>query len=68
MPIELRNIKGGGLHYVAYREFKIVISSQQRLSFSEQVLSTTLPTTSAWLRDQEILPTRATTTTSTTKE
>lgn len=68
MPIELRNIKGGGLHYVAYKEFKIAISSQPRLSFSEQVLSTILPTTSAWSRDQEILPTRAITTISTTKE
>jgi len=68
MPIELRNIKGGGLHYVAYKEFKIVISSQQRQSFSEQVWSTTLPTTSAWLREQEILLIRAITTTSTTKE
>jgi hypothetical protein len=47
MPIELRNIKGGGLHYVAYKEFKTAISSQPRRSFSEQVLSTTLPTTSA---------------------
>jgi hypothetical protein len=68
MPIELRNIKGGGLHYVAYKEFKTAISSQLRRSFSEQVLSTTLPTTSAWSRDQEILPIRAITTISTTKE
>jgi len=42
----LRNIKGGGLHYVAYKEFKVVISNQLKQSYSELVLSTTPPTTS----------------------
>lgn len=41
MPTELRNIKGGGLHYVAYKASHLVISSRLRLSCSALVSSTT---------------------------
>ena len=45
MPTELRNIKGGGLHYVAYPTLHEVISSPLRPSSSAPVSSTTPPTT-----------------------
>lgn len=68
MPTELRNIKGGGLHYVAYPTLHAEISSLPRRSSSALVSSTTQPTTRGWSRDQGCPPTRATTTRSTTKE
>lgn len=45
MPTELRNIKGGGLHYVAYPTPHAVISSPPRPNSSAPVSSTTRPTT-----------------------
>jgi len=43
MPVELKNIKGGGLHYVAYNTIYLVIFSPQKLNFSELVWNTTAP-------------------------
>lgn len=44
MPVELKNIKGGGLHYVAYVFTYSGISSQLRPNSSEPVLNITVLT------------------------
>ena len=41
MPTELRNIKGGGLHYVAYKSIHLVTLSRLKPSSSELGWNTT---------------------------
>lgn len=68
MPVELRNIKGGGIHYVAYLVPNPAISSRPKPSSSAPVLSITAPTRRDWLRILAARPTTTTTTPSITKE
>jgi hypothetical protein len=56
MPVELRNIKGGGLHYVAYPFLYIVISLQLKPNSSEPVSSTTVQTKKDLSRVQDSHP------------
>lgn len=68
MPVELRNIKGGGLHYVAYLNNNTAISSPPKLNSSALVSNTIAPTRKDSSRILAALPTMITTTPSTTKE
>ena len=68
MPVELRNIKGGGINYVAYHKHYSEITNPPRPNSSELVLSTTEPMKKDSLKIPEGLQSVTIMTTSTMKE
>lgn len=68
MPVELKNIKGGGLHYVAYLIDDSAISSPLKPNFSGLGSSITAPTRRDSSRVPVSHPTTISMTPSTTKE
>ena len=68
MPVELRNIKGGGINYVAYHKHYSEITNPPRPNSSELVLSTTEPIRKDSSKIPEDLQSVTITTISTMKE
>lgn len=68
MPTELRNIKGGGIHYVAYNSLHLVISSLPKQNSSEQDWNITGPKKKDSSKTPEDLLHQIITIQSTTKE